>query len=243
MNRAFQIIRRRYALDECEPQFAALFIAPAFFKGNSSSSQPTTTATGAGQVASGTASQTVGSGSIGVSQGKYLEQGATDLSKSNIQANSDTTNNVKDSGNTVTKTLLGGSDISGNSGTVNITDNGAVQTAANLAGMALTDQSTGFAQALQELSNLADSTSTTTNALAAQQSADLAKLLDSVNQANTSAHDSLTNLTGGVLGSINQDLQTAAAGTTAIFQKTLLWVGLGLVAVLGLGFFMQRKHG
>lgn len=229
---------------------------------SSTSNAPTTVSTGPGQAISGNNNLGASDGSIAVgSNSKYLEQGSTDKSHSNFQTwyndnrktetntsvsdsgNTTNTTAVSDSGNSLTKTFLGGSDVSGNTGTVNITDNGAVQAATDLAGMALTDNSTAYAQALASLKDLATSTASTTNALAAQQSADLSKLLDSVNQSNTSAHDSLTNLTGGVLGSINQDLATAAAGTTATFQKTLLYVGLGLVAVLGIGFFFQRKHG
>lgn len=96
--------------------------------------------------------------------------------------------------------------------TINITDNGAVAAATKLAGRVVTSQANAFQQALQ-----------------ANQSGLTAAL--NANESNL----------GNVLAAANQLETTSASGASAQLLKTLLYLGIGVLAIVGVWLIFGKK--
>ncbi|MDE3068623.1 MAG: hypothetical protein KGJ60_13895, partial [Verrucomicrobiota bacterium] len=172
-----------------------------------------------------------GQGSLNVGAGsKYLEQGASDLA--GVLAGAQNVGNTRTSTSLTTGKIVTGTDLSKSN--INITDNGAVKAATDLAGNVVNTQATGFEDALKTISTLAQGGTDILASLQNSNNTNLATLMADQQQQQAQTNQGVSNLVSGVLGNLQQDMVTAQAGVTATFQKTLMYVGLGLVAVLGL---------
>jgi hypothetical protein len=203
---------------------------------SSSSSQPTTTQTGAGGQATGSQAVAGGQGSLNVGAGsKYQEQGALDLTNANLAGVGATTTAASGAGSKI----VSGTDLA--NANINITDQGAVQAATNLAGRVVETQSGSFQSALDTLSCLAAGGSADLNNLAAGFGQNLDKILQSVNQSSTAQAQAQNTALASILSQLNSLEQTASSGSNAQPLTNYLYLGLAGLAVLGLWIIFGRK--
>lgn len=244
----------------------AALLATRCCKGNSSSSQPTTTLTSTeGGVAGAEGAVAGGQGSLNVGAGsKYLEQGATDVGTS-ASNNSGTILGAGASQSETTTTTnlgsgakqVGGNDLSG--ANFNITDNGAVKAATDLAGRVVDTQSATFQNALDTLTagNAAD-----LNTVSQFGTGALSTLGDILNASNSNSNQALQTLANefasqqqtesqnlqtingtvtGVLGQLNSLQQSQAAGAGSQLLTVIQYIALAAAAVFGLWLFFGKK--